>query len=98
MTPRKKKRSYNGRVTARGKKSLDYFKPPKFKTYLTLAELCERVGKDPSWIRVLESQGRIPKAIRVKRGKLEIRLWSPDQADEIQGIIAKHRPGRPRSL
>jgi hypothetical protein len=97
VTPRKKKRTYNGRVTAQGKKSLDYFKPPKFKEYLTLAELCEQIGKDPSWIRVLEAQGRIPKAIRVKRGKLDIRLWSPAQADEIAVIIGKHRPGRPRS-
>jgi hypothetical protein len=97
MPPRKKRRVYSQRVSARSKRNLDYFKPPKFKDHLTLAELCEQIGKDPSWIRVLEAQGRIPKAVRVKRGKLEIRLWSPEQADEIAKIISKHRPGRPRS-
>lgn len=97
MTPRKKKRKYGGYITPQGRKSLDYFKPPKFKDHLTLAELALQIGKDPSWIRVLEAEGRIPKAVRVPRGKLQIRLWSPEQADEIAKIISKHRPGRPRS-
>jgi hypothetical protein len=96
MTPRKKRRIYNERVSIKAKRNLQYFKPPKFKDHLTLAELCEKIGKDPSWIRVLEAEGRIPKAARVKRGKLEIRLWSPEQVEEIAAIIARHRPGRPR--
>jgi hypothetical protein len=95
MPARKKRRRYAGRVSVKAKRSLDYFKPPAFKDHLTLAELCEQIGKDPSWIRVLEAQGRIPKAQRVQRGKLLVRLWSPEQADEIAEIIARHRPGRP---
>jgi len=97
MASRKKRRVYNQRVSAQAKRSLDYFKPPKFKNHYTLAELCEKIGKDPSWIRHLEARGRIPRAIRVPRGQLEVRLWSPEQVDEIEKIIAKHRPGRPRS-
>jgi hypothetical protein len=94
--PRKKRRVYNMRVSARGRqRNLDYFKPKKFKNHLTLAELCEKIHKDPSWIRHLEKEGRIPEAIRVNRGQLKVRLWSPEQADEIAAIIAKHKPGRP---
>jgi len=92
----RKKRRYAGRVSAQGRRNLDYFKPSKFKDHSTLAELCEQIGKDPSWIRVLEAQGRIPKAQRFPHGKLMVRLWSPQQVDEIQSIIAKHKPGRPK--
>lgn len=79
------------------RRNVDYLKPAKFKDYLTLAEMSERVGRDPSWLRFLEREGRIPIARRVKRGQLEIRLWSPREADEIAAIIAEHHPGRPRN-
>lgn len=77
------------------RRNIQYLKPPKFKDHLTLGELCEYVERDPSWIKQLERDGKIPKAQRVQRGKLSIRLWSPAQADEIISIIALHRPGRP---
>lgn len=80
-----------------GRRNVDYLKPPRFKEHLTLMEVCERVEKDPSWIRLLEKEGRIPKAVRVKRGQISIRLWSPEQVTEIEGIIAQHRPGRPKN-
>jgi hypothetical protein len=70
-------------------------KPPRFKDYFTLSELCVEVGRDPSWIRKLEADGKIPKAKRVQRGKLSIRLWSPAQVDEIDQILSEMRPGRP---
>jgi len=70
-------------------------KPAKFQDHLTLAELSARLDKDPRWIRRLEDAGRIPIPRRVPMGKLEIRLWSPEQADEIESIISKHRVGRP---
>lgn len=76
-------------------RDVSYLKPKKFQTYLTLSELSREIGKDPSWLRALEKEGRIPKASRAKRGKLEVRLWSPDQVEEIRGIIAEHRVGRP---
>lgn len=85
---------WQGRLMPR---DVSYLKPNKFRNYLTLSELSRMVGRDPSWIRALERDDRIPKASRVKRGELEVRLWSPEQAKEIQAIIAQHRPGRPRS-
>lgn len=80
------------------RRNLDYMKPAKFKDYMTLSELCEHVKRDPSWIRELERQGKIPKAKRVPRGKLEIRLWSPKQAEEIIEILSEMRPGRPANV
>lgn len=77
------------------KRNVDYFKPPNFKDYFTLAELCREVKRDPSWIRELEKQERIPIPRRVKRGKLSIRLWSPAQVEEIKEILSTLRPGRP---
>jgi hypothetical protein len=76
-------------------RDLGYMKPPKFKHYLTLSELCREVNRDPSWIRKLEADGKIPAARRVTRGQLEIRLWSPEQLDEIVDILSEMRPGRP---
>lgn len=87
------RRSYNMKV----RRDLSFLKPEGYQDYFTLAELSAYVGKDPSWIRALEKEGRIPQASRVKRGKLKVRLWSPAQADEIVDIIAQHHPGRPRS-
>lgn len=77
------------------RRDLGFMKPAKFKDYLTLAELAAYVERDPSWIRALEHEGRIPKAQRVPRGKLQIRLWSPEQAEEIVEILSTMRPGRP---
>lgn len=85
------------RYNERMKRNVDYFKPPRFKDYLTLKEMAEFVPCDPSWLRHLEAEGRIPKAARVQRGQLSIRLWSPTQANEIQAIIANHKVGRPAS-
>jgi len=79
----------------RVKRDLRYMKPKKFQDHLTLAELSARVDKDPRWIRRLEDAGRIPVPRRVPMGKLEIRLWSPEQADEIEKIISGHKVGRP---
>jgi hypothetical protein len=76
-------------------RDVNYLKPRGRKDYLTLAEMSRRVSRDPSWLRHLEREGRIPKAARVKRGAIEVRLWSPAQAVEIERIISQHRPGRP---
>jgi len=85
------------RYTMKVRRDTSYLKPKKFQDYLTLSELAEKVQRDPSWIRLLEKEDRIPKAVRVKRGQISIRLWSPAQVEECERIIATHRPGRPRS-
>ena len=78
-------------------RDLSYFKPARFTRHMTLAEVAEHVGRDPSRIRALEKEGRLPRAARVKAGELRIRLWSPEQVNEIQTIFDGMRPGRPRN-
>lgn len=78
-------------------RNVNYLKPPRFSTHLTISELSREVDREISWLRQLEREGRIPKAARVTRGALEVRLWSPAQVEEIKEIIASHRPGRPRN-
>jgi DNA-binding transcriptional MerR regulator len=77
-------------------RNVSYFKPKNFPEHVTITELSRLIEIDVAWLRRLERAGRIPKAQRVKRGKLMVRLWSPDQVDEIAEIISHHRPGRPR--
>jgi hypothetical protein len=79
------------------RRDVSYLKPPRFKDHLTLAELSEKVGRDASWLRVLERDARIPRATRVRRGQIDVRLWSPAQVREIEQIISQHRPGRPKN-
>lgn len=76
-------------------RDLKFLKPKKFRNHMTIAEVARYVKRDPSRIRQLERQDRIPKAARVSCGSLEVRLWSPEQADEIKRIVNSLRPGRP---
>ena len=73
---------------------VDHLKPPKYKDYLTISEVARRVNRDVSRIKMLEKEDRIPKAVRHKVGKLEIRLYSPADVAEIETIFANLRPGR----
>jgi hypothetical protein len=66
------------------KRSVDYWKPAKFKNYLTISELAYYVRRDPSVLRRAEKSGRIFTAARVRRGQLTIRLYSPQQAEELR--------------
>jgi DNA-binding transcriptional MerR regulator len=74
-----------------------HLKPPKFAHYLTLGELSVKIGRDPSRIRALEREGRLPEAKRAQVGKLPVRLYSPEQVVEIERIFKEMRPGRPRA-
>lgn len=76
-------------------RDMSYLKPAKFQNHVTITELSRIVNRDTSRLRLLEREGRIPEAIRVKRGTLQIRLWSPEQVEEIKDIISQLRPGRP---
>jgi hypothetical protein len=76
-------------------RDVSYYKPKGFEKHLTITELSRHVNRDVSWIRQLESDARIPKARRVRHGKLTIRLWSPAQVEEIEIIFKAMRPGRP---
>jgi len=77
-------------------KNLNHFKPRKFRHYYTLAEVAEAVHRHKSRIVKLEAEGKIPKASRVQAGEISIRLWSPDQVEEIKWLLRTTiRPGRP---
>lgn len=78
-------------------RDVGYLKPERFKEHVTIAELGRIVGKDISWLRKLERRGTIPAAVRVKRGELEVRLWSPAQIEEIKAIFQNMKIGRPSS-
>jgi len=75
---------------------LGHLKPAKFKDYLTMSEVAVAIPVDTRWLRRLESEDRIPRAQRVPMGKLEMRLWSPEQVEEIKRIIEGHKVGRPK--
>lgn len=77
------------------RRDLQYIKPTKFQDHYTITELSRHVRRDPSWLKRLERDGRIPTAARVQFGELSIRLWSPNQVDEIAEILSKMKVGRP---
>jgi hypothetical protein len=70
------------------------WKPPGFEHYLTITEAGLQLGKDPRWIKRLDTLGRMPEAKRVQRGLISIRLYSPDQVEEMREIFKTHKPGR----
>lgn len=76
-------------------RDVSWMKPEGFKDYFTLKEVSLAVLRDPAWLRRLEAADRIPKAHRVKVGKLSVRLWSPRQVEEIRKVISQMRVGRP---
>jgi predicted DNA-binding transcriptional regulator AlpA len=82
-------RKYNGRL----RRDPSYFKPKKFKHYKTRKEVAVLLGVDESWLYKREKDGTIPSPARIKRGLLEIRLYSPEVIDEIAKIKAKIKPG-----
>lgn len=74
-----------------------HLKPARFSDYLTLGELAREVAKDPSWIRKLESQDRLPIPVRHKIGDMPaMRLYSPAQVLEVKAILKTLKRGRPR--
>lgn len=74
-------------------KGVSRFKPKGYEHYLTISELSKEVDRETSWIKQLERQDRLPAPIRVKVGKLSVRLYSPEMVEEIKAIFATHRPG-----
>ena len=76
-------------------RDLEFLKPAKFSEHVTISELSRIVKREVSWLRQLEREGRIPKASRVQRGQLSVRLWSPEQVEEIEEILSEMKPGRP---
>lgn len=78
------------------RRSPNYFKPARFRHYLTIKELALAIGKDPSWIRKLERDPKrgFPQAVRVQRGELQVRLYSPEIVKEIKIYFENTKQGR----
>lgn len=70
------------------------FKPEHLRDYLTTGELAAKVKKTRHWILRQERNGRLPKPIRVKNGRLMVRLYSPEDVALIQEIFDNAKPGR----
>lgn len=76
-------------------RSVKHFKTRRFPDHLTITEVARAVDRDISWIRKLEKDRRIPKAQRVQAGSIMVRLWSPEQVEEIKEVISNMKTGRP---
>lgn len=83
-------------TTPNHSRDINFIKPTRFRDHKTITELSRIVGKDVSWLRRLERDEKIPKAARVRWGQLSVRLWSPEQVNEIVDILKTMKPGRPR--
>jgi hypothetical protein len=66
----------------------DRWKPEGFKDYLTVMELARFVDRNVSTIRRMDRDDRLPKPARVRHGRLMVRLYSPEQAEEVKAIFA----------
>lgn len=71
------------------------WKPEGFKSYRTIQEVATIVQRSTDRIKQLEKAGRLPKPIRVKVGRLAVRLYSPDQVRKIKTHFKNAKPGNP---
>lgn len=73
------------------------WKPAGFKDHKTVAEVCAIVGRDRRRLTQLEKAGRIPAPIRVKVGRLRVRLYSKSEVRTIQRYFKAAKPGNPHT-
>lgn len=69
------------------KREVPWFKPERFRHYKTVKELACALHVDPRTLKRLERAGITPEPSRVKRGLLMIRLYSPENEQEIKKIL-----------
>lgn len=69
-------------------------KPKGFEQHLTVLEVARIVNRDRSALARAEKTGRIPRPVRVKVGRLQVRLYSPEEVEKIKQHFANVRPGR----
>lgn len=75
--------------------NFDRWKPKDKLDWLTLSELARLVSRDTSRIRQLEREGVIAAPIRVKVGRLRVRLYSPAEARKIEQHFRENaKPGQ----
>lgn len=78
------------------KENFGRWKPDKYKDFLTTGEVSVLVNRNRSRIQQLERAGRIPKPIRVKVGRHQVRLYSAKEVKFIQEYFKNAKNGRPR--
>ena len=69
------------------------WKPANMLDHKTVQELADLVSRSVSSIYKAERQGRIPKPVRVKAGRLRVRLYSPAECDKIKAHFDTVRSG-----
>lgn len=79
------------------KDNYDRFKPEGYEKHLTMAEVCAVVNRDRRRITQLEAQGKLPKPVRVKVGRLRVRLYDKKQVAVIQRYFRHAKPGNPNN-
>lgn len=78
------------------KDNYNRFKPDNLRDHLTMAEVCAKVSRSRDRIKQLEKEGVLPSPIRVKVGRLRVRLYSPQEVKRIEQHFKNAKPGRPR--
>ena len=71
----------------------DRWKPASMRNHKTVQELADLVSRSTSSIYKAERQGRIPKPVRVKVGRLKVRLYSPEECAKIKQHFDTVRSG-----
>ena len=70
-------------------------KPVGFKKHKTVQEVATIVQRSADRIKQLEKMGRLPKPVRVKVGRLKVRLYSPKEVKFIEMHFKNAKPGNP---
>ena len=81
-------------VAVGAKDKYERWKPEGFEKHKTVSEVCRIIKRDRRQLIVLEGKGYIPKPIRVKAGRLQVRLYSPDEVAKIVAYFKDIKPGR----
>jgi len=71
-------------------------KPKGFEDYLTVMEVARLVKRDRSALARAEKRGKLPRPIRVKVGRLQVRLYSPEEVEQVIEHFKNVKPGRPK--
>lgn len=62
----------------------DRWKPDELANHKTIQEVADIVKRSTDRIKQLEKKGVLPKPIRVKVGRLQVRLYSPSEVEKIE--------------
>lgn len=69
------------------------WKPPGYEDYLLINELAQEVGRSRDRILQCEKANLIPAPIRLKRGSISYRMYSPELVAEIKEHFSTVKPG-----